>query len=267
MISWRDGEGVLHKGSLFGTFAALARGEAWSFPALRPHQREPWHAFTVQVAALALIRAGMDTLPSEEDAWRDLLLRLTPGQPDGEAWELVVDDWSKPALLQPPVVAAANRADYKSRVPTPDALDMLVTAKNHDLKRECMADAGDEQWLFALVSLQTASAYGGARTYGASRMNGKTGSRLIARVRPSGGAAAAFRRDVNLLASSAQGETDAKALLWLEPNDGSLSLPIDTLAPSLYVDCARRVRLRRHGGRIEGCYATAEKARVRAVFG
>jgi len=60
MIGWRDGEDRLHRGTLFGAFAALARGEAWSFPALRPHQRKPWHAFTVQVAALALIRAGTD---------------------------------------------------------------------------------------------------------------------------------------------------------------------------------------------------------------
>ena len=111
MITWRDGDGAAFCGSLFGVFAALSRGEAWSFPALRPHQREPWHAFTVQVAALALIRAGIDTLPESEDAWRDLLIGLTPDYPDGEAWALVVEDWSKPALLQPPVVTAGNRAD------------------------------------------------------------------------------------------------------------------------------------------------------------
>lgn len=81
MIGWRDETGQVHRGSLFTAFAALARGAAWSFPALRPHQREPWHAFTVQVAALALIRAGVDTLPESEAAWRDLLLGLTPGQP------------------------------------------------------------------------------------------------------------------------------------------------------------------------------------------
>ena len=51
MIGWRDGDDGLHRDSLFGVFAAMARGDAWSFPALRPQQREPWHAFTVQVAA------------------------------------------------------------------------------------------------------------------------------------------------------------------------------------------------------------------------
>ena len=89
MISWRDASGGLHQGSLFDVFAALARGEAWSFPALRPHQREPWHAFTVQVAALALIRAGVEEMPTQDAAWRDLLLALTPDHPGGEAWDLV----------------------------------------------------------------------------------------------------------------------------------------------------------------------------------
>ncbi len=70
MIGWRDENGDEHRGTLFAAFAALARGDAWSFPALRPHQREPWHAFTVQVAALALIRAGRDDLPADEATWK-----------------------------------------------------------------------------------------------------------------------------------------------------------------------------------------------------
>lgn len=145
MIGWRDGDDGLHRDSLFGVFAAMARGEAWSFPALRSHQREPWHAFTVQVAAQALIRAGRDDLPADEATWRDLLIALTPDQPDGEAWALVVDDWTRPALLQPPMVADADRVAYKNRLPTPDALDMLVTSGNHDVKQERMATAADEE--------------------------------------------------------------------------------------------------------------------------
>jgi CRISPR system Cascade subunit CasA len=264
MISWRDGEGKLHKGSLFAVFAALARGDAWSFPALRPHQREPWHAFTVQVAALALIQAGIDALPNSEASWRDLLIGLTPEQPDGEAWALVVDDWSKPALLQPPVITAAIRADHKGLLPTPDALDMLVTSKNHDVKQERIAEASEQEWLFALVTLQTASAYGGSKTYGASRMNGKTGSRLIARIKPRGGSAAAFRRDALLLAKFAQEEKNLRALLWLEPNDGKIPYAHYTLAPSLYVDCARRIRIFRSKSGYFARYATAENPRVNA---
>jgi len=266
MISWRDGEGRLHRGSLFGVLAALARGEAWSFPALRSHQREPWHAFTVQVAALALIRAGIDALPAGEDAWRELLLALTAGEAD--AWALVVDDWSRPALLQPPVVAAANRADYKSRLATPDALDMLVTAKNHDVKQERMDDASAEDWLFALVTLQTTEGFLGAGNYGISRMNGGFASRMSLGVRPSeGGAAAAFGRDVRRLVAEARGRANRReglALLWTEPWDGTRSLDFTGL-DELYVEVCRRVRLREGAGRIEALAAGSKCARVAAA--
>ena len=268
MIQWRDGAGVLHDDSLFGTFAALARGEAWSFPALRPHQREPWHAFTVQAAALALIRGDRDDLPGDEATWRDLLIALTPDYPDGEAWTLVVDDWSKPALLQPPLVAAANRADYKSRLPTPDALDMLVTAKNHDVKQERMAAAGEEDWLFALVTLQTTEGFLGAGNYGISRMNGGFATRMSLGVRPSGGgASAAFRRDVRRLVADARsrpGRRSGPALLWTEPWDGTRSLDFTAL-DELYVEICRRVRLCHGSAGIEALAAGSKCARVAAA--
>ena len=182
MIRRRDGAGELHRGSSFGAFAALSRGEAWSFPALRPYQHEPLHAFTAQVAALALIRVGLDEPPGEDAAWRELLLALTSGEP--EAWKLVVEDWSKPTLLQPPVVTAANRGDHKNRLPIPDALDMLITAKNHDVKKERIVQATEEDWLFALVTLQTTEGFLGAGNYGISRMNGGFASRMSLGVRP-----------------------------------------------------------------------------------
>jgi len=265
MIGWRDGDGGLHRDSLFGVFAALARGEAWSFPALRPHQREPWHAFTVQVAALALIRSGRDDLPGDEGTWRDLLIALTPDQPDGEAWTLVVDDWSKPALLQPPLVADTNRADYKSRLPTPDALDMLVTSRNHDVKQERMAAADEEEWLFALVTLQTTEGFLGAGNYGISRMNGGFATRMSLGVRPGGGgAAAAFRRDVRRLVADARERADRRAglaLLWIAPWDGTRQLAFGEL-DELYVEICRRVRLRRGASGLEGLAAGSKVARV-----
>lgn len=268
MISWRDEDEGVHGGSLFAAFAALSRGEAWSFPGLRPHQREPWHAFVVQVAALALIRAGLDSLPGDEAAWRDLLIALTPEHPGGEAWALVVDDWSKPALLQPPVVAAANRADYKSRLPTPDALDMLVTAKNHDVKQERMAAANEENWLFALVTLQTTEGFLGAGNYGISRMNGGFATRMSLGVRPSGGGASgAFRRDVRRLLVDARSRPDRRsglALLWTESWDGTRSLDF-TRMDELYVEVCRRVRLRLGSSGIEALAAGSKCARVAAA--
>lgn len=267
MIGWRDGDGVAHRGSLFGVFAALARGEAWSFTALRPHQREPWHAFCCQVAALALIRAGLDAPPTEEAAWRDLLLALTPDHPGGEAWELVVDDWSKPALLQPPVEKPGDRADYRNRLFTPDALDMLVTAKNHDVKQERIGVATPEDWLFALVTLQTGEGFGGKGNYGISRMNGGLSSRMSLSIRPAtGGAAAAFRRDVRRLVQNARNRPDRRegvALLWTEAWDGKRSLDFTKL-DELYVEICRRARLSRGANGIEAWAGNSDCARVAA---
>ncbi|SEL97525.1 CRISPR-associated protein, Cse1 family [Sphingomonas palmae] len=267
MIDWQDEHGTRHGGSLFAAFAALANGAAWSFPALRPHQREPWHAFTVQVAALALIHADREALPHDGAGWRDLLLALTPDCP--EAWELVVDDWSRPALLQPPLVAATDRAAYKNVLATPDALDMLVTAKNHDVKQARMVHAGEQEWLFALVTLQTFEGFLGAGNYGVSRMNGGFATRMSMGVRPAGGAAAAFARDVRRLVADARARPSRRtgtALLWTVSWDGTQSLDYAGL-DELYVEICRRVRLRRTAaGNVEALAAGSKVARVAAAL-
>ncbi|WP_230772803.1 hypothetical protein [Sphingomonas sp. Leaf4] len=268
MIGWRDGDGAVHRGSLFAAFAALSRGEAWSFPALRPHQREPWHSFTVQVAALALLKAGTDKPPHDESTWRELLLALTPAYPDGEPWSLVVEDWTRPALLQPPVVVPANRADYKSPLRTPDALDMLVTSRNHDVKQERIAIASEEDWLFALVTLQTTEGFLGAGNYGISRMNGGFATRMTLGIRPrDGGAAAAFRRDVVRLVQHGRARPERRketALLWTVPWDGTLSLAFPDL-DEFYVEICRRVRLiHTPTGTIEGLAAGSKVSRIAA---
>ncbi len=266
-IRWELESGLIHEGSLFAVLAALSRGEADHFPGLRPHQREPWHAFCVQVAAMALIRAGERELPDVEEDWRRLLIGLTPDWPEGEAWSLVVDDWTRPALLQPPVKQPSDVQDYKNRVITPDALDMLVTAKNHDVKQGRMVHAREEDWLFALVTLQTYEGFLGAGNYGISRMNGGFASRMSLGVRPLGGVSAAFRRDVRRLVATAAGEPDRRSglpLLWLPPWDGTESLSFGALDP-LYVDICRRVRLVRDGERLTARTAGSKAARVAAA--
>lgn len=266
MIRWRDSTGVVHEDGLFGVFAALARGEADSFPALRPHQREPWHAFCAQVAAIALIRSGEGELPAGENDWRQLLLGLTPEWPEGEAWSLVVEDWSKPALLQPATAAVSNRTEYKNTLYSPDELDMLVTAKNHDVKLARMADARAEDWLFALVTLQTFEGFLGAGNYGISRMNGGFASRMSLGVRPGGSAAAGFVRDVERLLVLSDKDSEWRhglPLLWLEPWDGTVSLSFEKL-DTLYVEICRRIRLTRTGERVGALAAGSKVARVAA---
>jgi CRISPR system Cascade subunit CasA len=243
-----DRSGRMQVADLFGTLAALARDEVADFPALRAHQRQPFHAFCVQVAALALLRAGAKDPPGEADAWREVLLALTPDHPNGEAWRLVVDDWSKPALLQPPGMEPALRQTAK-RATTPDELDMLLTARNHDLKGGRMGRAGDDDWLFALVSLQTQEGQMGAGNYGVSRMNGGYGARVALGIRPPGERpGAAFLRDVRrLIALRPEIEEGSEArgplgLVWLEPWDGAGAIAFADLDP-YYVEVCRRVRL------------------------
>ena len=207
MIRFVKQSGNRDGGNLFALFAALSRGEIDSFPALRPHQRQAWHCFLVQCGAMALIRTGEQCLPITPDRWRELLIGLTPDWPQGEAWELVQDDWAKPALLQPPLVSAGDRNDYKARVNTADTLDMLVTSRNHDVKAGRIKAAQDDDWLFALATLQTMEGFLGAGNYGISRMNGGFASRMALGIQPAGNLSAAFARDVARLVEAASTDT------------------------------------------------------------
>ncbi len=250
----RARDGAMRSMSLPGTLAALARNEIATFLGLRPHQRHAWHAFLVQLAALALIRAGRDAMPEDEATWRDLLRGLTPDHPDDAPWCLVAPP-DRPALLQPPIPGGLK--DLKGVVPTPDALDMLVTSKNHDLKSEVMMAAEPDDWLFALVTLQTSEGFLGAGNYGISRMNGGFANRPAVSIVPTIGPVSHVRRDVEALV--ARRRTDAVSsvyaaqgglgLVWLRPWDGAASLRPDELDP-LYIEICRRVRLVEEGGRI-----------------
>src|SRR4051794_20788578 len=84
--------------TLPGTFAALMRDDVAAFPGLRPHQRHAWHAFLVQVGALALLVGARSEPPTDEAAWADLLRALTPDDPDDAPWCLVAPP-DRPALL------------------------------------------------------------------------------------------------------------------------------------------------------------------------
>jgi CRISPR system Cascade subunit CasA len=234
--------------TLPGVLAALARNDVEDFPALRPHQRHVWHAFLVQLAALHCQRSGVSAIPDQEEAWREALLGLTPDASDGAAWALVAE-LEQPAFMQPPV-PERTLSGFKE-IRAPDDLDMLATAKNHDVKREIMRMARAEHWAFALVSLQTQSGHYGAPNYGISRMNGGFASRPGIGIAPSGGTGRRFSRDVRRLGalrSQLLEEYDAypsrggRALLWLYPWDGAASMSTSTL-DVFYVEVCRRIRL------------------------
>lgn len=248
--------------SLPGLLAAMARGDVQGFPALRPHQRPAWHMFLVQLSVLALDSGGHSDLPQDEETWREALRALTPGFPEDEPWHLIGPDRTRPAFLQP-----ADPGGLKwSGVATPDALDMLITSRNHDVKREIARQAAPQDWIFALVSLQTMEGFGGAGNYGVARMNGGSSSRVLLGLAPARGTAAQvdpsawWARDVACLLDDRTGIA-GKALIWQEPWPEGQSLDLSTLDP-LFIEVCRRIRLTTIEGCIQSERSTSKAARI-----
>ncbi|HVA67882.1 MAG TPA: hypothetical protein VNF45_01125 [Candidatus Binataceae bacterium] len=265
-----DGGGPLAPRTLPEVFAALASGEPVEFAALQPYQFHAWHAFMVQLGAIAAFRAGASDVTALRDAsqWVEALRALTDGR--DEPWCLIVPDLSAPAFMQPPVPegSIANWKDDNATA-TPDAIDLLVTAKNHDVKMERIAAPRPEHWIFALVSLQTMEGYGGALNYGIARMNGAYSNRPCFAAARDLGWSTRFVRDANLLLA-ARGKIAAdhsfdpetgRALLWLEPWDGAEQLGITELDP-FFIEICRRIRLVQQDDRIVARWTTTKVQRV-----
>ena len=266
--------------TLPGLLAALARDEVDSFPALRPHQSPAWHMFLVQLAALALHGAEAGDIPRDEAAWARALRGLTSGFDQDEPWCLVVDDWTRPAFLQPPVPEGHRLANT---VPSPDALDLLITSKNHDLKQAVARDGQPEDWVFALVSLQTGEGYGGAGNHGIARMNGGASSRAMLTLAPLPAATDKtmtprpggwFRRDVAMLLETRDSELATHAILgypatgglgltWLAPWPERDRLALDRL-DIWFIEVCRRVRLAGGGQALSGRKGTSQATRLNA---
>lgn len=245
------GAAVSELASLPKVFALLAQNRIESFPALRPHQRHSWHAFTVQLAAMALRAGGKVDPPERAEVWAQLFRNVAPGFPDDEPWQLIVDDIQKPAFMQPSSSGINSTKVSQSRVATPDGLDVLITSKNHDLKSSVAVAAEADDWIFALICKQTMEGFSGAGNYGISRMNGGMGNRVALSLAPLDRRPGAhFRRDLGAVMEhmseimDAPGTPDGIALMWLTPWDGTAAetLVLDELHP-LYIEVCRRIRL------------------------
>lgn len=249
LISVRTTDDAVVKMTLPQIYVALADATVVGFEALQPHQKQPWFSFLVQAAAMAIARAGRTEAPRDAVGWRELLVELSEGSET--AWCLVVDDVSKPALLQPPIPEGSiDEAGFKSDVPTPDELDMLITTKTHDVKQRRIVGAAAEHWLFALLTLQTMEGFLGRGNYGIVRMNGGFGSRPHLSLASALDWGSRFWRDLAVLLAArdeiaATNEFNPKghALIWLEPWDGkkSSAIPLGECDP-YFVEVCRRLR-------------------------
>lgn len=186
LIGVRSPEGV-RRVSLPDLLSLLCQAEVDGYTGLRAHQADPWHVFLVQIAASILARHPQTSPPTDAAYWRDGLLNLAEGA--RSAWLLIEDDVTKPAFLQHPWTSwEAEAEDFGARktkeawrlhpkARTPDELDVLITAKNHDVKASRISAVEVEAWLYALLIYQTTSGFLGAGNYGIVRMNGGFASR------------------------------------------------------------------------------------------
>ena len=273
LIRFDRSGGARASGSLPEVYAALMADEVAAFPALRPHQRHAWHAFLVQLGAMAMHKAGVSEPPGDAAEWRRIIRALTPNYPDDEPWSLVVDDITKPAFMQPPASSREREADYKNKIATPDELDMLVTSRNHDVKSAMANDPQADEWIFALITKQTMEGYSGAGNHGISRMNGGFGSRPSFSITPSTSPGMHVRCDVTGLLEHRPAlldeywmTEDGAGLLWTCPWDGTPAeaLRFVDLDP-FYIEICRRLRLRPSAdGTLFAIRASSQAARIEA---
>ncbi len=250
----RDGNGG--SATLPALYAGLVGDAIDSFPGLAAHQAQAWYQFLAQLGAIALHEGGRESLPTDMDEWHGLIAALTP-ECATTAWCLAVSDPTKPAFLQPPTTRIGNFKEYAH---TPDRLDVLVTAKNHD-RKQAQADGGaPHHWLYALLTLQTAQGYSGRGNPGIARMNGGLSSRVLVDRRPGPRWGPRVCRAIRMLLARREDvlkragddlfrRRGGLALTWLTPWDDDGQIGLDELDP-YFIEVCRRIRLDvgRNGG-------------------
>ncbi|MCP5278457.1 MAG: type I-E CRISPR-associated protein Cse1/CasA [Thiobacillus sp.] len=246
------------RASLPELLALLGEDRVESLPGLQRHQEDALHIFLCYLAGAVLDRQGVADPRQTADFWLQSIRTLTTseGCDNDDAWILAVADPTRPAFLQPPAPSkVVFDKDYKPKAASPDALDVLQTAKNHDIK----ASRGDvmdlEGWAYALLSAQTMTGLlgrgsGGGMNRGISRMNSGYGSRPRVDWLPSFRLGKQFTWNIeNLLRhrpvqlSLPFGyQPDGKVLLWIPLWDGNTSHSLSSLDP-FFIEIARRYRL------------------------
>jgi CRISPR system Cascade subunit CasA len=246
--------------------AQLAAGKVDAYTALRAHQADPWHVFLVQIAASVLARRPASSLPADPAYWREGLLELADGK--ASAWRVVVEDLTQPAFLQHPLSGQTELdRDFSPKAVTPDELDVLVTAKDHDVKMARAAGESLQAWLYALLTYQTISGYLGAGNFGTLRMNGGFASRPVVTLVGDPHPSRRFVEEVQRLGEM-RPDVVAKngyrlqgvALTWLVPwNRDGRQFGLTELEP-WFVEAVRPVRLVQAGENLVA-YGAVSKAR------
>ena len=127
---------TVHERRLMGLpelLESLGQDDVIGYVGIQRHQEEAFHVFLCYLAGAILARCDESSPVQEEGFWRDGM-KLLAGMAGDDAWQLVCDDPGRPAFMQPPLPPQdAKKLSVSAK--TPDELDLLPTAKNHDLKR------------------------------------------------------------------------------------------------------------------------------------
>jgi len=258
--------------SLPELLALLGEDRVESLPGLQRHQEDAFHIFCCYLAGAVLVRQGEVTPRQSTAFWLEGIRALTrqEGCEDDSAWMLVVDDPTQPAFMQPPTLSKTEfERDYKPKAATPDALDVLQTAKNHDVKSSRGSSAQAEQWVLALISLNGTVGYVGAGNYGIARMNGGFGSRACVGWKRTARAGDRFIHDVgkliqlrdSLLLEPYPYSPKGSVLTWLSAWNGEESRSLSRLDP-FFIETPRRVRMRSLNCTIRCLGATSRTAQI-----
>ena len=235
--------------SLPGLLAALGEDAVDSLPGLQRHQEDAVHIFLCYLAGAVLARGGIIDPTQSEAFWRDGLRQLA-GRDDDCAWTLVVEDVTQPAFLQAPLMSKSAFTAFGLKANTPDELDVLQTAKNHDVKSQRVHEVHPDAWVYALINLQTMTGLMGRGNYGIARMNSGTGSRVCVGLLYGEQLGERWQRETRkllnyraeLLAGEWQYRNDGLVLVWLRAWDLKTPLSLSELDP-FFIEVARPVRL------------------------
>jgi CRISPR system Cascade subunit CasA len=255
--------------SLPELFQMWGEGMDVSLAGIRRHQKASLHMWLVQLAvgSYCIAQDGLD-IAASEDVWRTRLLRIAPYP----AWNLVVADETQPALLQSPLPRGTS-ALFNKHYTNPDALTILVAAKNHVLKQNIISHGSPWTWLCALVELQTLSGYGGRGSYGAIKLNGGLGSRPLVAIYPDMADGARWLRDTTRFASSlidsdeeiplGFGNSSSSGIVatWVVEWDGVTQIALADLHPA-FIEVSRRLRLRQSHGTISADVGLSSGTRI-----
>ncbi len=271
LIRVQNYEGRIINCSLPDIYSLLAADKVLDFPALQSHQRHAWHSFLAQLAVIAMHKSSLQEELIDSSEWEQILRNLTSEYSEDQPWCLVVEAVQTPAFMQCPIPDRDLKFTPKF---TPDDLDILVKSKNHDVKQSIALNNFPEDWVFALVSLQTMAGFLGRGNYGIARMNGGFSARPCLGLAPvEGGIGAELFFDIERMTDKRDEllesypdyfqDSNGIALVWLVPWNGKDQIDLRQLDP-YFIEICRRVRLVKQNGEISAIATGSGKQRIAA---